>query len=78
MEQYTKRQHYVWRHYLDAWATNGTFCCYRQKDKKLFSPQPKDVASESYFYETQQLTIGDKLRILAKMNTHYDHSRTLR
>ena len=38
---------------------DGTFCCYRQKDKKLFSTQPKSIASETYFYETQQLTVGD-------------------
>lgn len=59
MEQNSKRQHYVWRHYLDAWAADGTFCCYRQKDKKLFSTLPKTIANETYFYETQQLTSGD-------------------
>jgi len=56
----SKNQHYVWQHYLNAWAADGTFCCYRQKSKKLFSTQPKVVASETYFYETQQLTAGDK------------------
>lgn len=59
MEQNTKRQHYVWRHYLDAWAADGTFCCYRQKDNKLFPTLPKEIASETYFYETQKLTSGD-------------------
>jgi hypothetical protein len=58
-EPTTKLQHYVWQHYLNAWAANGTFCCYRQKDKKLFPTQPKAVASETYFYETEQLTAGD-------------------
>lgn len=55
----TKNQHYVWRHYLDAWAADGTFCCYRERDKKLFLTQPKAVASETYFYETAQLTDSD-------------------
>jgi len=58
-EPNAKNQHYIWQHYLNAWAVDGTFCCYRQKDKKLFSTQPKAVASESYFYEAQQLTAGD-------------------
>ena len=59
-EPNAKNQHYVWQHYLNAWAAGGTFCCYRQKDKKLFPTQPKVVASETYFYETQQLTDADK------------------
>jgi hypothetical protein len=56
----TKNQHYVWQHYLNAWVADGTFCCYRQKDKKLFRTRPKVVASETYFYETQQLTAADR------------------
>ena len=59
-EPNAKNQHYVWQHYLNAWAAEGTFCCYRQKDKKLFPTQPKVVASETYFYETQRLTDADK------------------
>ncbi|MCR1344894.1 DUF4238 domain-containing protein [Acidithiobacillus ferrooxidans] len=55
----TKNQHYVWRHYLNAWTVDSSFCCYRQKDKKLFQTQPKAIASETYFYEIQQLTDGD-------------------
>lgn len=55
----TKNQHYVWRHYLNAWTVDSSFCCYRQKDKKLFKTQPKAIASETYFYEIQQLTDGD-------------------
>lgn len=54
-----KNQHYVWKHYLNAWARDSAFCCYRQRDKKLFLTQPKAIASETYFYETQELTTGD-------------------
>ena len=60
IEPNAKNQHYVWQHYLNAWAAEGTFCCYRQKDEKLFVTQPKVVASETYFYETVQLTDADK------------------
>jgi Protein of unknown function (DUF4238) len=54
-----KNQHYVWRHYLDAWAAGGTFCCYRQADGKLFLTKPKAVGSQTYFYEYHELTKGD-------------------
>lgn len=59
-EPNAKNQHYVWQHYLNAWAAEGTFCCYRQKDKRLFPTQPKVVASETYFYESQRLTEADQ------------------
>ena len=59
-EPNAKNQHYVWQHYLNGWAAEGSFCCYRHKDKKLFPTQPKVVASQTYFYETQQLTGADE------------------
>jgi hypothetical protein len=59
-EPNAKNQHYIWQHYLSAWAAEGTFFCYRQKDRKLFRTQPKAVASQTYFYETQQLNDADK------------------
>ena len=55
-----KNQHYVWRHYLSAWAPGGTFWCYRHKDKKLFRTQPKSVANENYFYQAHRLTSADE------------------
>lgn len=59
-EHNAKNQHYVWQHYLKAWAPSGQFWCYRQKDRKFFNPTPEVVANERYFYETQQLTDADK------------------
>lgn len=56
----SKNQHYVWQHYLNAWGNGGTFCCYRQKDRQLLLTQPKSVASETYFYEMQRLTVADR------------------
>jgi hypothetical protein len=58
-QQNSKNQHYVWQHYLNAWAVEATFFCYRQKDKHLFQTLPKSVASETYFYEAKKLTDGD-------------------
>jgi hypothetical protein len=56
----SKNQHYVWRHYLDAWAETGSFCCFRHGDQQLFQTQPKAVASQTYFYEAQYLTDADR------------------
>ncbi|WP_035715725.1 DUF4238 domain-containing protein [Bradyrhizobium genomosp. I (2014)] len=47
-------QHYVWAHYLDAWAENRFFC-WRQSEKKLFPGQPKVEAKERDFYKTCRL-----------------------
>lgn len=58
-EPNSKNQHYVWQHYLNAWAAEQTFCCYRQKDRMLIQTQPKSVASQTYFYEAQELTPAD-------------------
>jgi hypothetical protein len=52
----TKNQHYVWQHYLRAWAVNGQIYCLRQRDKKVFPTNPKNVGSERYFYRTHELS----------------------
>lgn len=54
-----KSQHYVWQHYLDAWATGGTIACYRQRERKAFRPSTKNIATETYFYRTHDLTLRE-------------------
>ncbi len=56
---YTKNQHYVWRHYLNAWAEFGSFWCYRQQEKRVFPTKPRAIANETYFYEVHKLTEED-------------------
>jgi hypothetical protein len=51
-----KSQHYVWQHYLEAWATGGSIACYRQRERKAFRPGTKNIATETYFYRTHDLT----------------------
>lgn len=51
-----KSQHYVWQHYLEAWATGGTIACYRQRERKAFRPGTKNIATETYFCRTYDLT----------------------
>jgi len=52
-----RRQHYVWRFYLTAWAENGNFSCLR--NGKVFSPQPHDIAVKRDFYRLQVMTPED-------------------
>lgn len=51
-----KNQHYVWRHHLDAWTANDGIACYRQADRHGFRTNPKNIASETYFYRVFDLT----------------------
>ncbi len=55
-----KNQHYVWKHYLGAWARSGRITCRRQRAKKTFTGSAANVASETYFYRTNVLTDVEK------------------
>lgn len=57
--QVTKRQHYVWRHYLSAWGTNGQVYA-RRAGGNPFKTDPKNLAVESYFYRTPPITEDDE------------------
>lgn len=48
-----KRQHYVWRHHLSAWADNEQIWTLRKSgnDYKVFKTNLMGVAQERYFYE---------------------------
>lgn len=54
----TRRQHYVWRHYLEAWEQKkGIINCLR--DGKIFPANPKNVMVERDFYKLPRLTKAD-------------------
>ena len=54
----TRKQHYVWRHYLEAWKQEkGIINCLR--DGKIFPANPKNVMAERDFYKLPQLTKAD-------------------
>ena len=40
-EPNAKNQHYVWQHYLNGWAAEVSFCCYRHKDKSFSRRSPR-------------------------------------
>ncbi|TGX55819.1 DUF4238 domain-containing protein [Sphingomonas gei] len=51
-----KNQHYVWRYYLEAWAVDDLLACYRQRDRKPIRTNPKNIASQTYFYRVPALS----------------------
>ena len=54
----TRRQHYVWRYYLEAWQQeNGSVNCLREG--KTFQTNPNNVLIERDFYKLSQITISE-------------------
>jgi hypothetical protein len=57
MPQLTRKQHYVWRKYLRAWAPNDRIWCLREN--KVFNPNIMGVAQERDFYKLHELTLEE-------------------
>ena len=54
----TRRQHYVWRHYLEAWAeSNRTIRVLREG--RSFAADPKNVMVQRDYYRVPQMTESD-------------------
>lgn len=53
-----RRQHYVWKKYLDPWTEEGKVWCHR-KGERPFHTSPLNVAVERDFYKLHSLTQGD-------------------
>ena len=74
-----KNQHYVWKHYLDAWAPSGKIACFRQRERKAFMPNTKNIASETYFYRVFDLTESEVAYLDGVIQSRPEHVReTLR
>ncbi len=55
----TRRQHYVWRHYLSAWETDGTVSVLR-KGHPVFASNPINIAVERDFYRLPVVSRDDE------------------
>jgi len=51
-------QHYVWQKYLEPWKKNGKLVCLRNK-KDILRSNSRNVASQRYFYNINNLTLND-------------------
>jgi len=52
-----RRHHYVWQHYLRAWAVDGRVACLR--DGTVFASDTANLAIEKDFYRLRELTDAD-------------------
>jgi hypothetical protein len=57
MSHIKKSQHYVWKHYLKPWTTNGQVNCFR--DGKPFKTSPDNIAQQNYFYKSNPINIEE-------------------
>jgi hypothetical protein len=68
----TRKQHYVWEHYLRAWAFKGTqVWCFR--DGKCFQVGTENIAHRRDFYSLKELTTRDieiVRLIIGRMGSH--------
>lgn len=62
MIQNTKRQHYVWQHYLKAWTYKGKLWC--KRNNEIFNTATINIAQERYFYEAIPLNKAELELIL--------------
>ena len=57
MSNIKKSQHYVWKHYLKPWTTNGQVNCIR--DGKSFKTSIDNVAQQNYFYKSNPINLQE-------------------
>src|SRR5689334_22740739 len=59
-----RRQHHVWRRYLESWSGACSVFCLMAG--RVFTNATHNLAVESYFYKLEELTPGD-LALYRKM-----------
>jgi hypothetical protein len=57
MSTIKKNQHYVWKHYLKPWTTNGQINCLH--DGKPFKASLNKIAQQNYFYKSNPINIEE-------------------
>jgi hypothetical protein len=69
------RQHHVWQHYLEPWASGGKI--FGLINGKLCQPHPKNVAVERHFYKLHRLTAADLDLLKLFIDIGPSHARRL-
>lgn len=52
-----RRQHYVWKHYLDGWTIDGKLWC--KRGSSLFQTSTLNVGNQRDFYRVGELSLDD-------------------
>jgi hypothetical protein len=60
MSSKVKRQHYVWRYYLRAWANQETIWTHFKELRKIEKASLMGVAQEKYFYQLVDFTESEE------------------
>jgi len=73
----TRRQHYVWRKYLEPWTADGKLWCLRTGNIAPFHTNPINVAVERDFYKLHPLEPND-LEFIRRVSIQPIKNDTLR
>src|SRR5262249_41463334 len=68
-----RKQHYVWEHYLKAWAVDGRVWC--QRGDSRFRASTDKVANEAHFYRLKEMSALDFQFIEALIDKMGEHLR---
>ena len=68
-----RKQHYVWQHYLKAWAVDGSVWC--QRGEARFRASTDKIANEAHFYRLKEMSALDLRFIEALIDRMGQHLR---
>jgi hypothetical protein len=54
-----RRQHYVWRYYLESWADIDDGQIYCLRNGNIFKTNPINVANKRDYYRLKEFTVDD-------------------
>ncbi|WP_181157272.1 DUF4238 domain-containing protein [Pseudomonas poae] len=66
----TRRQHYVWRHYLRAWANDEKIWC--RRDGKIFATNLMNIGQQRDFYALRRLSTEEETWILEQTRRRHN------
>ena len=72
MSDLIKKQHFVWRAYLRAWADKEMIWAYLKTENKVIKSNLMGVGQQRYFYELENFTVNEEtfLRKFIERNSH--------
>lgn len=75
MSKTTVNQHHVWQYHLKAWANKkDQVWCLQQGKQEPYSSHTRNIASERFFYEFQELTEADERALEWVINRSTDEN----
>lgn len=70
MANIVKKQHYVYKHYLQQWVKDNKICCLR-KNKDILYVNPENIAQERYFYRLNKFSEEDLILAMKIVDEFY-------